>query len=439
MKKCTQCRTELEEIRFICEKGISRVTCENCRNRGRKYREKNSEQQKENIRSWKKANTKYVKSSNEFYRNTTLLPRKERALLFNLFKIKQNVFDKDCEKNHYKIDNVLGKKCNVSHCVWKPLKAFQYHDRSWDKLTLTCSSCLQTRRMIRERISTCVNRRLQSFVKNPYMKKKDEFLPFVGCSLEQFKQHIESLFCKEMSWDKYGYYYTDSDGEKQLGFHIDHIIPCSAFDLTNAKELFLCFHWKNCQPLWGNENMGKKNTYMEKEKVLYEDSMKSFPAFASVEKELLLFIEKVKTQVASIETVDTNFDDEDTRQQRALYDDYVFDQALQDVQVMFFFYENPPDKNKVYQETLLFRMKNMQSRKRGENNVRSKKVCQLRLDGTLLNTYASMNLGAKENGTYHSMVSKCCSNPDKLLTGGGFYWCFLDHLEEFQQRIMALG
>jgi len=271
------------------------------------------------------------------------------------------------------------------------------------------------------------------------MKKKDEFSPFVGCSLQQFKQHIESLFCKEMSWDKYGYYYTDTDGEKQLGFHIDHIIPCSAFDLTNAKELFLCFHWKNCQPLWGNENMGKKNTYTEKEKVLYEDSMKSFLGFASVEKELLLFIEKVKTQVASIETLDTNFDNEDTRQQRALYDDYVFDQALQDAQVMFFFYENPPDKNKVYQETLLFRMKNMQSRKRGENNIRSKKVYQVRLDGTLLNTYASMNLGAKENGTYHSIVSKCCSNPKQLLTAGGFYWCFLDHLEEFQQRIKALG
>jgi hypothetical protein len=272
------------------------------------------------------------------------------------------------------------------------------------------------------------------------MKKKDEFLPFLGCSLEQFKQHIESLFTKEMSWDKYGYYYTDTGGQQQLGFHIDHVIPCSAFDLTNAKELFLCFHWKNCQPLWGNENMGKGNTYTEKEKVLYMDSMKSFPGFASLEKEILFFIEKVKTQVASTEiVVDTNVDDEDTRQKRALYQDYVFDQALQDVQVMFFFYENPPDEKKVYQETLLFRMKNMQSRKRGEDNKRSKKVCQVSLDGEHLNTYASMNIGAKENGTYHSIVSKCCSNPDQLYKAGGYYWCFLDHLEEFQQRIKALG
>jgi hypothetical protein len=99
-------------------------------------------------------------------------------------------------------------------------------------------------------------------------------------------------------------------------------------------------------------------------------------------------------------------------------------------------YEHPPDKNKVYQETLYFRMKNQQSRKCGEDNIRSKKVCQLSLDGTLLNTYASMNLGAKENGTYHSMVSKCCTNPDQLFKGGGFYWCFLHDVEDVQQRIL---
>ena len=58
------------------------------------------------------------------------------------------------------------------------------------------------------------------------------------------------------------------------------------------------------------------------------------------------------------------------------------------------------------------------------------------LDGKLLGTYASMNIGAKENGTYHSLISKCCSNPDILFTAGGFYWCFLDQLERFQQEFV---
>jgi hypothetical protein len=296
--------------------------------------------------------------------------------------------------------------------------------------------------MIRERVSSDINRRLKSFLNVPSTTKKetDEIVhPYLGCSIKQFKEYLESLFTEGMAWDKYGYFYTETDGQKKLGFHIDHIIPCSAFDLTNAKDFFLCFHWKNCQPLWGDENMGKRNAYTENEKRLYMLSMESLEGYASKEKEILSLIEKVTTQIASHLpqlVASKSYKDDDYRKQRLLYQDYVFDQALQDAQVMFFMAENPPDESKAYQETLYFRMKNKQSRKVGEDNARSKKVCQLSLDGTLLNTYASMNMGAKENGTFHSIVSKCCSNPDKFFKGGGFYWCFLHHLEDFQRHFV---
>jgi len=70
-----------------------------------------------------------------------------------------------------------------------------------------------------------------------------------GCLLEFLKQHIESQFTKEMSWDSYPIW------------HVDHIIPCNAFDLTNPIHQRACFYWKNLQPLGGAENISKHDNY----------------------------------------------------------------------------------------------------------------------------------------------------------------------------------
>ena len=86
----------------------------------------------------------------------------------------------------------------------------------------------------------------------------------IGCTQEELISHLEKQFTPEMNWDNYGPY-----------FHIDHIIPCNAWDLTNDLELKACFHYTNLQPLVGPENLSKSDKYCEKEKKIHFDKVKN--------------------------------------------------------------------------------------------------------------------------------------------------------------------
>jgi hypothetical protein len=83
-------------------------------------------------------------------------------------------------------------------------------------------------------------------------KKTHPIFKYLGCSIEEFKEYISKQFVEGMSWDSWG---KDT-------WNIDHIKPCSHFDLTKESERFECFNYKNQQPMWAPENWSKGDRYV---------------------------------------------------------------------------------------------------------------------------------------------------------------------------------
>ena len=77
--------------------------------------------------------------------------------------------------------------------------------------------------------------------------RSGEAVRLLGCTMAEFVAHIESLWSDGMSWANWA----------RDGWHIDHIAPLSAFDLTDAEQLKTACHYTNLRPLWATDNLRK--------------------------------------------------------------------------------------------------------------------------------------------------------------------------------------
>lgn len=94
-----------------------------------------------------------------------------------------------------------------------------------------------------------INRSMKCAMRRCIHEKKAwrKWTNLVGYTSEELLNHLQSLFTDGMSFDNYG------------KWHIDHIIPVSAFNFkfftdTDFKK---CWSLNNLQPLWAKDNMSK--------------------------------------------------------------------------------------------------------------------------------------------------------------------------------------
>ena len=96
-----------------------------------------------------------------------------------------------------------------------------------------------------------LSKRLNKILKERKIIKSQKMQNLIGCSSKKLFEHLSKLFKPSMKWENYG------------KWHVDHIIPCSSFDLTNVKEQKICFNYKNLQPLWAIENLKKSDKILK--------------------------------------------------------------------------------------------------------------------------------------------------------------------------------
>lgn len=108
---------------------------------------------------------------------------------------------------------------------------------------------------LRSTISTLI---ANSLTNSGYTKESNT-ASILGCSFEQFYDHIESMFTVGMSW------------ANRADWHIDHIIPVSF--ACNESELLLLNHYTNLRPMWAMDNLSKGKSIVNYDHPLYKTIM----------------------------------------------------------------------------------------------------------------------------------------------------------------------
>lgn len=102
------------------------------------------------------------------------------------------------------------------------------------------------------KLAHSVRSRIITSIKQYGGKKLTKSLELTGCNGHELKQYLESQFKPEMTWSNHG-----------IIWEIDHIIPCSKFDLIDPEQQKQCFHFSNLQPLFKTTKIAESFGYKD--------------------------------------------------------------------------------------------------------------------------------------------------------------------------------
>lgn len=97
------------------------------------------------------------------------------------------------------------------------------------------------------RLIRLLRTRVAAAVRSQYSVKACKTMELIGCGMHKLFAYLEQQFQPGMDWHNYG----------KTGWHIDHIIPCAAFDLSPPEQQKACFHYTNLRPMWARENTAR--------------------------------------------------------------------------------------------------------------------------------------------------------------------------------------
>lgn len=169
-------------------------------------------------------------------------------------------YERDYNQRHYQANKerlLPGARQHSRERYWKdPQSAIAYSVeyrknhlpkvltrlREWQKQKLATDLQFKLKANLRRRVVKALRGR----------PKAGSAVKDLGCTVAELVAWFEARFSPEMTWDNYGSLWT-----------VDHIIPLSAFDLTDRAQFLAACHYTNLQPMFTVENI-KKGGYRAK-------------------------------------------------------------------------------------------------------------------------------------------------------------------------------
>lgn len=239
-----------------------------------------------NINEKECSQCKKILSISMYYRDRSIITKEA-------YRSKCKSCCKKNQKNRVKndIDKTLTSKiCNICK-INKPINDFYKSYRHKDGYFKQCGKCLDLKKInvgnnnkikrtkeymieynkkrktdftfkLKHILRSNLNKRLKKGVKN------NRTIKYVGCTISFLIKWFEFLFDNNMTLKNHGTYW-----------HIDHILPCSHFNLENQEMIYICYNWTNLRPCNASENLLKGNTIddelIKKYKILKNDFLNS--------------------------------------------------------------------------------------------------------------------------------------------------------------------
>lgn len=234
MRLCRYCETEKPITEFRNGKGRKCLDCE--RATARAWKARNQERNLQLMADWRDRNREAISAYNkqtwQLVKTSPVLQERKRQ------------YDRKYRSSHADQLAARNRSPEVRARVRRQQRQRYQTDQDYRSRCIAHSR----RRLLRNtqaRIANGLRNRLNAALRRVWAKKSTSAIKLLGCSIEHFMVHLESQFEPGMTW------------ENRRKWHIDHIIPCAAFDLTDTEQQRACFHYTNLRPLWASENISK--------------------------------------------------------------------------------------------------------------------------------------------------------------------------------------
>lgn len=204
----------------------------------KKYRKKYYDKNKLEINNYKK----------EYYYKNKLKINERCRKYYKKNKLKINQQRKKYRKKNAEKIKAYDKFRNIRDKDKRSKCRMKYYYKNKKIIIIKNSKYASKRRKKDLNFKLLINLRRRILLALKGKSKSDNTMNLLGVKNVEFVwAYLEKQFKPGMTKENHG------------KWHIDHIIPCSSFDLTKPEEQAKCFHYTNLQPLWARENLSKGN------------------------------------------------------------------------------------------------------------------------------------------------------------------------------------